>query len=339
MSRSTHAPAGRPAGRPAGGSRRLASLLLLLLIAGLSTGTVVADPPPSAQRLSPADAAAAGVGVALHLHAVAGAALLEVGLDARAGLRLLAVAPDGSQAALAGPPDAAGWLLIAAADGSQLRVALPGVSGAAFDRGGGGLAAIDARGGLWLVDPISGAARRVADGPFAGTPLFGADGSIVALAVGSTEAPYPSRAVRVDLAGGTLQPLSDDDLVYAAWQLADGGVALLAHEPAGNRLKLATDGRSRLLADLGMGAIAASVSTDGSLIAFQRGRQGIFVTTGRGPARRVADGSAPELSADGRWLLVHRDEVTDLLDLSTGTLVATYDGAAAFTACAGECLP
>src|SRR2546427_712711 len=79
----------------------------------------------------------------------------------------------------------AGGLRIAHPDGSQVRTALPGVTGAAFAPDGAWLAAVDGRGRIWRVDSQSGSASRLADGPFAGAVTFEPGGTVVAIAVAS----------------------------------------------------------------------------------------------------------------------------------------------------------
>jgi len=325
-----------------GAARRLLVLITLLPLAtGLAIGVASAEPPPAVAHLSAADARRSGVSVALLPHDLPGARLLTVALPAAStGTRLLAAAPDGSSAALAASPFSTdGELTIAAADGAQLRVRLPGVSGAGFAPEGDRLAVIDGAGSVWLVDARSGESRRVADGPFVGSPSFETDGSLLVLAASSFEAPYRSQPVLVAIADGTVTPISDDELVYAVFPLADGARALVVHERGGTVVKRLSGADSSIVAELGPDATGVTVSTDGMRVAFQRGEGGVFLIDRPGaPPHRVGDGSDPTLSPDGNLLLVRRGASTTLFS-ADGSVVAEYEGTAAFIGCVGGCLP
>lgn len=329
--------------RLTGGPARLLILALALpLVSSAAHGLASAEPPPAAARLTAAEARAAGSTISVARRTAAGSAIVEVQPGSEtAASRILAASPDGRAVALAAAPAAAdGTLLIAFADGAQLRVHLPGVGGAAFSPTGDTVAAIDGQGCLWLVDTRTGAARRVPAGPFGGSPLLGADGSILALAVSSVEAPIESRAVRVDPAGGQTTPLSDDALVYAIAPLDRGGLAMTVHEP-GRTLVRRVDGQeASVLADLGPDATAVSVSSDGRRIAFQRGSRGVFVIEAPGQAaRRIGAGTSPQLSPDGASLLLQRDGGTLLASLDGGAATVALAPLATFIGCEGGCLP
>ncbi len=325
-----------------GAARRLLVLLSLAPFAtSLVIGVASAGPPPAVVHLDPAGARGSGVSVSLRRDERRGVALVEIGLPASApGARVLAVAPDGSSAALAmAATSPGGELAIATTDGDQLRVRLPGVTAAGFAPAGDRLAVIDGNGSLWLVDVDSGASRRVGDGPFVGSPTFESDGSLLLLAASSVEAPYRSQPVVVAVGNGSSTPISEDELVYAVFPLTDGARAIVVHEPGGTVVKRLRGTDASILAELGPDATGVTVTGDGSRIAFQRGDAGIFLVDRPGmPPRRISDGSAPTLSPDGELLLVRHGAGTELLAVD-GTLVATYDGAAAFIGCTEECQP
>jgi len=330
--------------RPHGGARPVGSLaaaplILVLLIGGVAS----ADPPSAAIRLSAADAARSGSTIDLVRHVVAGNVVLQVlptlGSEA-AGLaaNLLAISPDGTAAALADRVgELPGLLTVARADGSQLRVQLPGLVAARFAPDGGRLVVVDGRGSLWLIDAESGDALALGDGPFLGPPIVAADGSLVLLSVSSVEAPYRSRLVRFVPSSGVATPLSADELVYAAFPLTDGSMAFAAHEPGRTtvrRIKIG-EATSQLLADLGPGAVNVTVSGDGRTIAFEAAGSGIFVIDRPGARpRRLGDGSSPCLAPDSSALLVRRGTGSEVLALDGSTL-ATLDGTAQFSGSAG----
>lgn len=321
--------------------RLLVMLTLLPLATGLVIGVASAEPPPAVVQLDAAGARRSGMAVSLTRHELGAAALVEVAIPAAPGnARLLAVAPDGRSAALVvSPPSPDGELVIVAADGAQLRIRLLGVAAAGFAPGGDRLAVIDGSGSAWLVDVASGASRRIADGPFVGSPSFGADGSLLLLAASSFEAPYRSQPVVVAVADGSSTTISQDELVYAIFSLSDGSRALVVHERGQTVVKRLSATASSVVAELGPDATGVTISADGSRIAFQRGQAGVFLIERPGaPPRWVSDGSHPALSPDGGLLLVRRGASTALLS-ADGSLVAEYDGAAAFLGCSGECLP
>lgn len=332
----------RPAARHLPGAARglLVLFALLPLTTSIAIGDASAEPPPAVTHLDAAEARRSGVSVSLLRHDLQGAALLQVVAPTdSAQARLLAAAPDGSSVAFAtSPRSAGGELTIAAADGAQVRVRLPGVSGAGFAPEGGRLAAIDESGSLWLVDVRSGASRQIAEGPFVGSPAFETDGSLLLLAASSFEAPLLSQPVVVAVEDGALSPISDDELVYEIFPLTDGGRALVVHEGGGTVVKrLSADGSS-IVADLGSDATGVTISADGSRIAFQRADGVFLIDTVGAPPRRVGDGADPTLSPNGDLLLVRRGASTALLS-ADGSVVAEYEGAATFIGCVEGCLP
>lgn len=308
------------------------SLILLLLLGGVAS----ADRPSSALRLSAADAARSGSLIRLLPHAVGGSILVEV--QPAAAASLMAVSADGSQAAVADQVgQLSGSLTVAHGDGSQVRLQLPGLLGAGFASDGTWLAVIDGRGALWQVDAETGDAAQVADGPFLGSPIAAADGSLMLLSVSSVEAPFRSRLVRLIPSTGALMPVSADELVYAGFPLADGGVALVAHEPGRTVVRRVTNGATQLLADLGSGAINVTVAPDGRAIAYElSGRVIVLDRPGASP-RSLGAGSKPCFAADGSSLLVRRGAGTAALALDGSLMVAT-ERPAALAGSAG-CLP
>jgi hypothetical protein len=342
MSASLGAPARR---HPPGNARRLGSLAAIpLIMTLLAVGSATAELPSAALRLSAADAARAGSAIRLLRHPVGDTTLVEVqssalGTAAGPDASLLAVSADGGQAALADKVgELSGSLTIARADGSQLRVQLPGLLGAGFAVDGSWLAVVDGRGALWQVDTATGSAAQLAAGPFIGSPIAAADGSLLLLSVPSVEAPYRSQLVRTAPSTGLATPLSNDELVYAGFQLADGSIAVVAHEPGRTVVRRITSGASRLIADLGSGAINVAVAPDGRGIAYELAGRGIFLLDHPGGSpRSLGVGSQPCFAADASSLLVKRGSGTATLSLDGSVLVVT-DRPAGFAGSAG-CLP
>lgn len=327
---------------PRGGLPRaglLASLVLALAV--VAAGLASAEEVPSVTTLSALDAARSGQAIGLVRHPELDRGLIEVQLGA-AGLsgRLLAVAPDGATVAVADRLDMVrATLSLAREDGSQLRVAMPGLLAAAFAPDGSWLAVIDGAGSLWRVVVATAAATRLAAGPFLGPLTIEGPGTVLLAAVSSVEAPIVSRLVRFDPAAGSLARLSEDELVYASNLMADGSIAVVAHEPAGTVVNLVTAAGTARLADLGPGAIHVSLSADGGRIAWERSGDGVYLLESPwGHARRISAGSRPRLAADGNRLLVLDGNGTVLLGLD-GSLLARFSGRAAFTGCGWGCRP
>jgi hypothetical protein len=309
------------------------SFILVLLV----VGSAYAERPSPVIRLSAADAASSGSLIRLLPRDVGGSTLLEV--QPAAAARLLAVSADGSQAALADQVgQVSGSLTIARADGSQLRVQLPGLLAAGFAVDGTWLAVVDGRGALWQVEAATGDAALVAEGPFLGSPIAAADGSLMLLSVSSVEAPIHSRLVRVAPSGGAITPVSDDRLAYAGFPLADGGVAVVAHELGRTLVRRVARGASQLLVDLGPGAVNVAVAPDGRGIAYEVAGRGIFLVDRPGASpRSLGAGSQPCFAADASLVLVRRGTGTVALALDGSVLVKT-DREAGMAGSAG-CLP
>lgn len=324
-----------PPGLPHLASLAATPLILVVLAVGLAS----AD-RPATLRISAAEAAQAGTALHLVPHPLGGSTLVEVKPPASGAATgsLLAVSPDGGEVALADQVgELAGSLTLARSDGSQLRVPLPGLLGAGFAPDGTWLAVIDGRGALWRVDEESGTAAPIADGPFLGTPVVGADGNVLLLFVPSVEAPYRSQLVSLAPSTGIATAVSSDELVYAGFPLSDGSVAVVAHEPGRTVVRrVGTDG-PQLMADLGRGAVNASVAPDGRRIAFELAG-GIFLIDAPGAApKSVGTGSRPCFAADGASVLVRRDAGAAAISLD-GSILALTDRAAGFAGATG-CLP
>jgi len=325
--------------QPPGDARRIALLAAIpLLLATVAVGVASAGLPSGIVRLSADDAARSGSLIRLVPHAVAGSRLVEVQAG-DAAARLLAVSPDGGQVALADRVgELFGSLIIADADGSQVRVSLPGLFGAGYAPDGAWLAVVDGRGALWGVDLPSGEVRQLAEGPFLGTPIAAADGSLVLLSVPSVEAPYRSRLIRLVPSSGAVTTLAADELVYAGYPLNDGTLAVVAHESGGTVVRRLGSGVSQLLADLGPGAVNVAVAKDGRHIAFEAAGRGIFLVERLGAsARSLGLGSRPCFAADGSTLVVQRGDASAALSVD-GSVLAVTDRLTGIVGSAG-CLP
>lgn len=314
---------------------RLVPLALLwLAVAVVAASLTSAEVPNGAIRLSRAQAGRAGVAVGLIAHRLGTSDLVEIDAGTT-NMTLLAVSRDGASAALADRVgDASGSLTIAHADGSQVLRSLPGLLGATFVPAGDWVAVVDGRGGLWRIDSLSGGAALLADGPFIGAPVVARDGSLLLLAVPSVEAPYRSQLIRLDPDGGTT-PLTADDLVYAAYPLDDGALAVVDHQPGGTVVQRLGAGVSSLLAHLGHGAVNVVVSPDGR-IAFERAGA-VFDVDRMAAPHRIGSGTRPCLAADGSALLIHRSAESVVVGMDGQTLFTTARPSA--LAGAAGCLP
>ncbi|HTI29598.1 MAG TPA: hypothetical protein VL687_04500 [Methylomirabilota bacterium] len=310
----------------------LATLPIIIIL--LAAGIAAADLPRGVVRLTPADAERSGTSFHLVRHAVRGSSLVEVE-PASAGMSLLAVSADGGTVALADQiAELTAVLTLAAVDGSQLRISLPGLLAATFAPDGSWLAVIDGRGAVWHVDATLGGSDLIAAGPFIGSPLIGADGSLVMLAVPSVEAPYRSRLVRVVLDTGAASLLSAQELVYAAFPLDDGDLAVVAHGVTGTVVSRLGDVGERVMADLGAGAVNVSVAGDGRM-AFEVTGGGIFLVDRPGSTPiRVGAGTRPCFAPDGRSVLVSRGQQRVALSLD-GSQLAEADAMAGYAGSAG----
>jgi hypothetical protein len=334
------------AGRRAHGSgSRLAVLVALPLIGGLTIGTAVAQPGPNVKTLTAAEAEQLGSAISIVSRQDLAVGLAEVRVPGwtvatgKSGVnRVLAIAPGGGVAAIAGqvgPGQAP--LIIVRADGSQLRVGMAGLLGAAFAPDATWLAVIDGAGSLWRIDASSGEATPIAEGPFLGSPAIDAAGSILALRVASVEAPFVSRLVRLAADGSQLMTLTDEELVYGVQPLTDGTLAVIAHRPAGTLvIRVPADGAPRPMADLGPDAVNVSVASTGAAIAWERAGEVFLRALPAGQPQRLTPGGRPRFAPDGQALLVDVPTGTVLMDLGART-IATFSTQVAFDGCPAGC--
>jgi len=86
--------------------------------------------------------------------------------------------------------------------------------------------------------------------------------------------------------------------------------------------------------DLGQGAVHVTTSDDLRLVAWQRDGY-VFARDDDGRILRVARGTRPQVSVDGRLILVEETVATAAYD-SDGNLLAELSGPATLLGC-GEC--
>jgi hypothetical protein len=319
--------------------RTIALLPLVIALAAGAAGIASAEPPRGVTALSASEADRSGLAIALVRHAELDSRLVEMRFDGTEPRgRLLAVAPDAATLAVADRIDLeSATLSLAHADGSQLRIALPGLLAASFAPDASWLAVIDGSGSLWSVGVETGAATRLAGGPFLGPVTVEPGGTVMLASVASVEAPFISRLVRFDPADGSVSLLSGEQLVYGSTLLADGSIAVVAHQPEGTVVRQLTALGERPLADLGPGAINVAISPDGTRIAWERHADGVYLLDlAMGDARRIGSGARPRFAPDGRSLLVQDGQGTVLLGLD-GSPLARLSGPADFAGCVGEC--
>lgn len=319
-------------------------LLAPALFSSVVIGPAVAEQRTPAVRVSAAEAQRTGTAISITRRGDLAPGLTEVLVpgrqpDAPDGAdALLAVAPDGSMAAVAsqiGPEPTS--LILARVDGSQLQVQMPGLISAGFAPDSSFLAAIDGAGSLWRVDATLGDARRLASGPFLGSPLIDEGGAILVMRVASVVAPFTSHLVRVGADGSTVAELTDDDLVYGAHRLDDGSLAVVVHQPGGTLVvRGQSPGPRELLANLGPDAVNVGIAPDGAAIAWERAGFVYMRELAAGQAREIGAGAHPRFGPDGTALLIDRPGGVSLLDRS-GRALAALDGQAAFATCAGGC--
>ena len=304
--------------------------LAVAVIVVLSSPQVRAGPPPPVTILDSASVRAAGRTIELPTRTVNGVRLVDpVGPAGPTALIPLAAAPDGRALVVSRVGRGqVGPLTIALADGSQLDVALPGVRGAAFDPSGEWLAAVDLAGGLWRVEAQTGAAWRVADGPFGSAPTVLSDGRVLAVRLSSVDAPVWSAAVIVDVRSGVETPLAaspntQDQLVYQATALSDGSVALVRHRTGGGVtvLRVTLDGVETPLMDLDVPL--AAVSPDGQWVAWAAATGRVMIA-GPGTQNDVRDlgtGTGARFSPDSSLLIIFTADGTRVVDLNGNVLV------------------
>ena len=312
-----------------------------------SSPEVRAGPPPPVTALDEASIRAAGRTIALPTLTVQGEELLNpTGPGLVPPVRILAAAPDGSAVAVSRVDRGqVGPLTIARDDGSQLDVELPGVHGAAFDASGAWMAVVDLAGALWGVDAHSGAASRIADGPFGSAPAVLADGRVLAIRLSSADAPTWAVAVVVHPTSGQESPVapstgSQDQLVYQATPLTDGTIALVRHRTGGgiSLARVRADGSEARLAELDAGPVVA-ISPDGEWLAWAASGRVHISRIDRGRLTRdIGDGTGARFSADGSLVLVFNTTVTRVVDLN-GNAVTEAGPAACWLGDGRGCQP
>jgi hypothetical protein len=339
----------RPARHPSPPTHRYAFVRRSLLagagivVGGLTLGSAIAGQSvPSTSSVEPPGADTATIQLVDQDGLARGLAEVRIGTtrgrSADGRNRLLAIASDGSAAAVASQigPDPA-TLTIARWDGTERSIALPGVIGAGFSPDGSWMAVIDGAGSIWHVPAGDVAPSRMADGPYIGSPVVEADGSVLALRVSSIEAPIVSRLVRV-APDGNVVTLADDQLVYGAQLMANGSIAYAAHQGSRTLLKQLAAGKSQQLADLGEDAVNVVLAPSLDAVAFERGGE-VFLRSLRDHADvPLGSGTQPQFAPDGDSLLVQRPSGSVLLTLD-GRPLAAFDDQAGFGGCGAGCRP
>ncbi len=333
-----------------------------LLVAGLAislglASSATAQPPSLVTTLAAGAADRAGLAVAVTRHRLAGQDLLEVTQAPRAAapgnapdedaqrreaLRLLDLTADGSVALADGVGDPAAGLTVVTPGGGLVHVSIPGVAGAAFAPTGGWLAAVDATGRLWRVDPSAATANPLADGPFGGSIAFGARGELLLSSLSSMEAPYASTLVRVDPENGRADPVETAGealLVFATRELSDGSLAVVGHSFGGGvSLYRIADGRALEVMALDPGAVDVSISDDGAAVAYAIPGDATYVARRNGgPPTRLSDGVLPRIAPDGETVAVLRSGATLIVD-ATGRVIDRFASPlTAWVRCEGRC--
>ena len=317
-----------------------------LAVSGCS-GQAQAGPPPPVTVLDPAAVRDSGRSLAIPVRDVNGLALMEPRRGASPfRAPVLAVAPDGLQAAFAEQP--AGQvapLTISQADGSQADVGLPGSRGAAFAGDGTWLVAVDGAGALWRIDTDTNLASRIAVGPFGSSPAVLPDGRILAIRLSSVEAPAWSRAVFVDAESGDETPATADDgggsvLTYQALPLEAGAAAVVRHRDGGgiSVFEVANGVAGPSILDLDQVA-TVDVSTDGAWVAWTVAGRIHLAPAGRAASGRdVGPGDIVRFSPDGQLLLISSPQAGTILDLS-GAVVGPASAAACWLGDGRGCRP
>jgi hypothetical protein len=305
---------------------------LAALVAVLISPQVRAGPPPAVIARDAAAVRAAGDQVTLAARSVDGASLLEPRSGRATPVQPLAVGPDGLSIALSPvAPGQAGPVVLAASDGSQLDVALPGVRGAAFSPNGDWVAVVDLTGALWRVETATGSAIRLADGPFGPDPTVLPDDRVLVVRLSSVEAPTWASAQLIDQGGAatavdaTAAPESQLD--YQAAALLDGSVAVVRHRTGGgvDVIRIA-DGQPTTTGTLDAAAVA--VSPTGERLAWaSNGTLWLDRPDAHVPFN-LGSGRSARFSPDGSLLLLFGDGAASVVDLA-----GNRRGPATMTAC------
>ena len=343
-----------------GGRARLRAVVPILIVMSLASLTgaqlTSADPPPTATIKSAEQARTSRSAVGVVRHPEPGGELLELQLPAprivstsqpateqarRAAARFLDAAPNGDLAIADGVGDPEAGVTINHADGSQAHVALTGVAGAAFAPGSSWLAAVDAAGRLWRIDPLSGLASQLAPGPFTGSIRFAASGELILVQAASINAPFASVVVRLAPDTGRAGVVdSEDGFVFSASELTDGSIAVVAHIFGGGvDVRRAAGGTTAKMVSLDPNAIDASLSVDGTRIAYAAGGKVYLQDLQRGTAQLLGVGEMPRIARDGSSLLVLRDGRSVLLAADGSKLEQFSTATVGWSRCDGGCQP
>lgn len=338
---------------------RRAGLLAAGLAASLGlAASTSASQPVATSLLSAADARAGEVAVSVVRHPTRDGDLLEItappGRSAqgdasipsaeaarREALRLLAVTPAGDLALADGIADPTAGLTVVDADGDQLHVALRGVRGAAFGPGGW-VVAVDAGGGAWRIEPLTGTVRLLADGPYAGTIAVDRAGALVMVELSSAEAPISSRLVRVDPESGTARTLTGEEvgLVFALRSLDDGSLVIVSHRAGrGVELLRLANGRIIVEATLADDAVDPVISADGRVVAYAVAGDGSYLARAGtdGPPLRIGDGALPRPGPSGSWFALLDHGRSLLVDGSGSPRSQVPSVLVAWAPCGGGC--
>ena len=343
-----------------GGRTRLRAavpVLIVVSLASLSGAQIAhADPPPPAQTMTAAQARGSGSAVNVINHSEQGGRVLElqlpyprisaVGLPAgeqgrRAAARYLDDASNGAVAIADGIGDPHAGLLVTFPDGSQAHTALAGVAGAAFAADGSWLAAVDGSGRLWRIEATTGAASQLASGPYTGSISFTRAGELLLVEASSIEAPFPSVVVRFNpRSRRSVLVDHEEGFVFSAAELTDASVAVTAHVFGGGvEVRRVTDNSSERLASLDPRAIDASLSDDGSRIAYSAAGSVFLHDVASGSTKRLGPGEMPRVAHDGGSLLVLRNGQTALLTADGGELDQFDTPTVGWATCEGRCQP
>lgn len=307
----------------------------VLLIVVLISRPAQAGPPPAVVIRDAASLRDKGQALTVTVRTVDGVSLVESRSAAAPTPLILAASPDGATVAFS-PVELgqAGPLIIARPDGSQVEVALPGVRGAAFEPAGRWLAAVDLSGGLWRVDPQTGLAGRLLDGPYGPDLTVLPDGRILAIRMSSVDAPYWAAAELVGSESGQPVPAApslgdEDQLVYQATALSDGTLALARHQSDGGLalIRVGLDGTETSIGELDHGSTVA-FSPAGDWFAWEEGGQIWLKPTGEGPPpRQIGSGSAARFSPDGALVLVFGESSSEVADPDGNRLTTVHRSA------------
>lgn len=309
----------------AGGLLAVAAVLAGLAL--LVSNQAQAAPPPAVTFRDATTVRDTGQQIGLPGREVGDAVLVEPRTASGDPAPPLAVSPDGSIAAFARvAPGQVGPLVLAHADGSQLELALPGASGAAFAPSGAWLAVVDGTGALWRVDGVSGAAVRLGDGPYAADPSIPNEDQILAVRLSSVEAPTWAAAELVDPASGASIPIdpttpAEEQLVYGASALLDGSVSLVRHRVGGGVAVLRVSPGSPPVAIANLEAPTVAVSPTGEWLAWTASDR-VLIAPGRSPGKPtdLGPGRAARFAPDGGLVLVTGARSTAVFDLDGGVV-------------------